>query len=109
MGCGDFGIQKMTQMLKLFDSLYPSLVEKNDQDMINDFRGALATYVEVLIETNTSLLSKDEIDFLILINYKYKHFLPDGYDESKIYNKLYFLLDDCIRELRKKTSDSTHK
>ena len=108
MGCRDFDIQKMTQMLEIFDSLYPSL-EENDQDMIKEFRGALETYVEVLIETNTSFLSKDEIDFLRLINYKYKHFLPDGYDESKIYNKLYFLLDDYIRELRKKTSDSTHK
>ena len=107
MGCRDFDIQKMTQMLKLFDSLYPSLVE-NDPDMIKDFRGALETCVEVLIETNTSFLSKDEIDFLILINVEYKRFLPDGY-ESKIYNKLYFLLDDCITKLRKKPSDSTHK
>ena len=108
MGCRDSDIQMMTQMVELFTDLYPSLEEANDQDMIKDFRGALETYVGVLIETNTSLLSKDEIDFLRLINGKYKHFLPDGY-ESKIYDKLYFLLDDYIRELRKKTSDSAHK
>ena len=38
MGCRDFDIQKMTQMLEIFDSLYPSL-EENDQDMIKEFRG----------------------------------------------------------------------
>ena len=68
MGCRDSDIQEMRQMLKLFASLYPSLVEENDQDMIRDFRGALERCVEVLTETNTSFLSKDEIDFLILIN-----------------------------------------